>query len=108
MERQCCTFNQKCFFPPCGQCKEPERSRGFAIALHTNAVQCGDFPILVEHLLFRDCRNHMQTGTGRLAARSKMNLCLLVFVLSVDTSAQHINYVMLNCMFISSVQACAC
>lgn len=38
--------------------------------------------------------------TGRLAVQSKMNLCLLVFVLSVDTSAQHINYVMLpTCLY---------
>lgn len=108
MERQCCTFHQKRFFTPCGQFKELERSRGFAIAFHTNAVQCGDFPLLVENLLFRDFRNHMQTGTGRLGAQSKMNICLQVFVLSVDTSAQHINYVMLPYMFVSSVQACAC
>lgn len=47
-------------------------------------------------------------GTGRLAAQSKMNLFLLVFVLSVDTSAQYINYVMLPYMFVSSVQACTC
>lgn len=39
-------------------------------------------------------------GTGRLAAQSKMNLCLLVFVLSVDTSAQHVNCVMLpTCLY---------
>lgn len=51
---------------------------------------------------------HATHGMGRLAAQSKMNLCLLVFVLSVDTSAQYINYVMLPYMFVSSVQAYAC
>lgn len=52
---------------------------------------------LLAILLFRDYRNHHAMHRAcRLAAQIKMKHCMLVFVLSMDASAQHINYVILS------------
>lgn len=77
-------------------------ARGLAIILHRNAVECGNHPFSVEILLFRGYRNqHAVHPVGRLAAEIKMKLCMLIFVLSMDAFAYHINYVILSICFYS-------
>lgn len=76
-------------------------ARGLATILHRNAVECGNCPLSVEILLSRGYRNHHATHpAGRLAAKTKMKHCMLIFVLSMDAFVYLINYVILSiCLY---------
>ena len=68
-----------------------------AITLHRNAVECGSCPFSRGFIV----RNHhAMNHVGRLAAQIKVKHHVLVFVLSMDASAQHINCVILSiCLY---------
>lgn len=98
MERQCRAFHQKRFFtllwPIQATWEEPGGLQLLCIEMQWNCP-------LLEILLFRDYRNHHAMHCAcRLVAQIKMKHCMLVFVLSMDASAQHITYVILSiCLY---------
>lgn len=101
MERQCCTLHQKCFLTPLWPMQGTWEEQGVCNYFVYRCSAVWQFSSLGRKCIVQRLQEpHAMQRTGRLAVQSKMNLCLLVFVLSVDTSAQHINYVMLpTCLY---------
>lgn len=93
-----CIFIRDASLASCSQCRQPGRSQGLATTLHRNGVECGNCPHI---LLFRDYRNHHTMHRAcTLAAQIKTKHCMLVFVLYMDASAQHINYIIVHiCLY---------